>query len=71
MKRASMRAQVGDRLIVAGNPDRTGIVIDVPGPGGCPPHVIKWLSEGHIAMVFPDEYAIIVPADSARSDSAS
>ncbi len=71
MNRASMRAQVGDRLIVAGDPNRTGVVIDVPNPDGSPPYVIKWLSDGHIAMVFPDQYATIVPADRVRSDSAS
>ncbi|MHB1431358.1 MAG: DUF1918 domain-containing protein [Streptosporangiaceae bacterium] len=71
MNRASTRARVGDRLIVAGNPDRTGIVIGVPDPDGSPPYVIKWLSDGHIAMVFPDEYATIVAADRVRSDGAS
>ena len=51
-----MRAQVGDRLVIPGSPGRGGLVV------GAPPYVIKWHRDGHIAMVFPDEYARIVPA---------
>lgn len=70
MAEASMRAQVGDRLIVDGDPRRSGIVIGVPNPDGSPPYVIKWLCDGHIAMVFPDHYSSIVPADRSRSAAA-
>jgi Domain of unknown function (DUF1918) len=55
-----MRAQIGDRLVVG--PDRIGIVIGVPAANGSPPYVVKWLKDGHIALVQPDEYARIVPA---------
>jgi uncharacterized protein DUF1918 len=55
-----MRAQVGDRLRVDG--DRIGIVVGVPAADGSPPYIIKWLKDGHIAMVLPDQYARIVPA---------
>lgn len=57
-----MRAQIGDRLIIGGDSDRTGIVIGIPRPDGAPPYVVKWLSNGHIAMVFPDAYTVRVPA---------
>ncbi len=57
-----MRAQIGDRLVLPGNPGRGGLVIGVLGKDGAPPYVIKWHRDGHIAMVFPDEYARIVPA---------
>jgi len=57
-----MHAQVGDRLLVGHDPRRIGLIIDVPQPDGKPPYIIKWLSDGHIAMVFPDQYARIVPA---------
>jgi hypothetical protein len=57
-----MRASVGDLLLVGGNQTRTGVVLGVIGKDGAPPYVIKWLSNGHIAMVTPDQYSRIVPA---------
>jgi hypothetical protein len=56
-----MRARVGDQLVVAA--DRIGVVIAVPAEDGSPPYIIKWLTDGHIAMVQPDQYARIVPAE--------
>lgn len=55
-----MRAQVGDQLVVG--KDRIGVVVGVPSKDGSPPYIIKWLKDGHIAMVQPDQYARIVPA---------
>ena len=66
-----MKACVGDRLVVdAGDPtgDRVGLVIGVQHEDGTPPYVIKWLSDGHVALVFPGPYARIVPAN--RPDGA-
>jgi uncharacterized protein DUF1918 len=57
-----MRAKVGDTLVVPGPEIRTGLVIRVLGREGAPPYVIKWQSDGHIAMVTPGEYSRIVPA---------
>ena len=54
-----MRARVGDRLVVG--EDRIGEVVGVPSADGSPPYIIKWLTDGHIAMVFPDQYSRIVP----------
>ncbi len=56
-----MRAHVGDQLVVG--TDRIGIVVGVPAKDGSPPYIIKWLKDGHIAMVQPDQYSRIVPAD--------
>jgi hypothetical protein len=55
-----MRVQVGDTLLVANDHDRIGLVIAVPARDGSPPYIIKWLSDGHIAMVYPDQYSRIV-----------
>jgi Domain of unknown function (DUF1918) len=55
-----MRASVGDRLVVGD--DRFGVVVGVPSGDGSPPYIIKWLRDGHIAMVAPDQYARIIPA---------
>jgi hypothetical protein len=58
-----MRAQVGDRLLVGQGRHRIGLILDVPNSDGLPPYIVKWHSDGHIAMVFPDQYARIIPAD--------
>jgi Domain of unknown function (DUF1918) len=55
-----MWASVGDVLVVPGGESRNGLVIDVVGKNGAPPYVIKWLNDGHIAMVTPDPYSRIV-----------
>jgi len=55
-----MRARIGDRLVVGEG--RIGEVVGVPSADGSPPYIIKWLKDGHIAMVFPDQYARIIPA---------
>ena len=58
-----MEAHVGDRLVVSGDEDRVGLVIGLPNPDGSPPYVIRWLNGGHVALVFPSQYARIVPAE--------
>jgi Domain of unknown function (DUF1918) len=55
---SAMRAHVGDRLVLGH--DRIGVVIGVPSEDGSPPYIIKWLKDGHIAMVTPDQYSRIV-----------
>lgn len=59
---AVMRASVGDVLVVTGRESRAGLVIGVVGMNGAPPYVIKWLNNGHIAMVTPHPYSRIVRA---------
>ncbi len=65
-----MRAQVGDQLLVANDPNRTGLVIGVPMIDGSPPYIVKWLSDGHVAMVYPDQYSRIVPAGHPATDGS-
>ena len=57
-----MRAEVGDRLLAASGSGSVGLVVAVLGDDGQPPYVVKWQRTGHIAMVFPDAYARIIPA---------
>jgi hypothetical protein len=59
---AVLYAQVGDRLILEGDPARTGIIIGLAHEDGSPPYVVKWQSSGHIAMVSPGPYARVIPA---------
>jgi hypothetical protein len=65
-----MFAHVGDRLIVEGDAARTGVIIGVPHADGSPPYIVKWLAGGHIAMVFPGQFARIIPAKH-KADAAS
>jgi Domain of unknown function (DUF1918) len=57
-----MQAKIGDVLVVAGSESRTGLIIGIVGQDGAPPYVVKWRSDGHIAMVTPDAYSRIVPS---------
>jgi hypothetical protein len=58
-----MRAHLGDRLILkgihVGDPRRIGIILDVPHPDGSPPYTVRWLDNGHEALVFPGTDATI------------
>jgi Domain of unknown function (DUF1918) len=65
-----MQAEMGDRLIANGDPDRVGLVIAVPHADGTPPYIIKWLSTGHIAMVSPGQFSRILPAEHPATGSA-
>jgi hypothetical protein len=66
-----MHAEVGDRLVIDGDPERVGLIIDVPHADGSPPYVIKWLTTGHIALVSPDQFGRVVHASQAPRRPAS
>jgi Domain of unknown function (DUF1918) len=66
-----MHAEVGDRLVIDGDPERVGLIIDVPRADGSPPYVIKWLTTGHIALVSPDQFGRVVHASQAPRRPAS
>jgi len=65
-----MYAHIGDRLIVEGDPARVGLIIGVPHPDGSPPYIVRWLADGHIAMVSPSEFARVVPTPPIDSDQS-
>ena len=56
-----MIARIGDRLLVDGT--RVGLIIAVPHNDGTPPYIVKWLGDGHIAMVVPDHHMRVERAD--------
>jgi hypothetical protein len=58
-----MFAHIGDRLIVESDPARAGLIIGLPHEDGSPPYIVKWLANGHIAMVSPGQFARIIPAE--------
>jgi hypothetical protein len=52
-----MKAHVGDRVIVhATHVDeavRDGEVVEVQGPQGDPPYLVRWSADGHTSLFFP------------------
>ena len=52
-----MRASVGDRLIIKSThldePVRDAEILEVHGPNGAPPYVVRWSDTGHQTLVFP------------------
>jgi hypothetical protein len=61
-----MRANVGDWLVIKGTTtelaDQRGLITEVHGADGAPPYLVRWLSTGHVATVFPGSDAIVVTA---------
>lgn len=58
-----MQANVGDRLVIEGAADqRECRIIGLQHPDGSPPYVVRWLADGHLAMLFPGPYTRLVRA---------
>lgn len=57
-----MKASVGDRLVInathVDGPVRDGEVLEVRGPNGSPPYLVRW-SDGHEGLVFPGPDATV------------
>jgi hypothetical protein len=60
-----MKAKVGDRLVILGKhlgeTKTEGEILEVHGPDGDPPFLVRWQDTGHEALVFPGPDARIVP----------
>lgn len=58
-----MQATVGDRLHVhgrlVGNPDQEAEIIEVRGPDGAPPYLVRY-ADGHEGLVFPGPDCVVV-----------
>jgi Domain of unknown function (DUF1918) len=58
-----MKASPGDRLIVhshtIGTPDRDAEVVEVRGPGGEPPFLVRWSDTGHEGLLYPGPDAVV------------
>jgi hypothetical protein len=58
-----MQATVGDRIVIkahhSGQPDRDGEVLEVRGPGGAPPYLVRWGDTGHEILFFPGPDATV------------
>jgi hypothetical protein len=53
----TVKAMVGDRIIVQSRhldePRRDGEIIEVHGPDGAPPYLVRWSEGDHTALLFP------------------
>ena len=69
-----MHATKGDWLVVESSAvarsSRRGLVLDVEGPDGGPPFLVRWEDNGHEGLVFPGPDAHVVAAESAHSQSS-
>lgn len=58
-----MNANVGDRIVIKGHhigdPDRDGVVLEVHGPDGGPPFLVRWEDDGHETLFFPGPDAMV------------
>ena len=60
-----MQANVGDQLIVegarVGHRRRVGVITEVGHTDHTPPYTVRWLDDGHEALVFPGPDAHVRP----------
>jgi hypothetical protein len=58
-----MQASVGDRIVIKGHhvgePERDCAVLEVRGPEGGPPYVVRWGDDGHETLFFPGPDATV------------
>jgi hypothetical protein len=56
-----MKARVGDRLVRdCGDSHRVCEIIGLNHADGSPPYVVRWLSDGHIGLLYPGPYTKVV-----------
>jgi hypothetical protein len=57
-----MKANVGDVIVVpgrkVGDSDRRGQIIEVRGPHGAPPYLVRWETDGIEGLFFPASGAV-------------
>lgn len=62
-----MQATKGDHLIIhgahVGQPDRDGEILEVRGPNGAPPYVVRWADDGHESLTYPGPDALVRHVD--------
>lgn len=59
-----MKANVGDWLVVKGRTneqsEHRGMITEVSHADGSPPYMVRWLEDGHDALMFPGPDALVV-----------
>lgn len=65
-----MITHVGDRLVLkgihVGVVRRVGVITGLRHIDGTPPYEVRWLDDGHLALVFPGPEAHVEPATGIR-----
>lgn len=71
---AAMHASVGDHIVVKGNrvgvPQRECEVLEVHGPDGGSPYVVRWEDSGQEALFFPGTDASVEHREGHESRSS-
>jgi hypothetical protein len=59
----TLHAQPGDRLVIrrhrVGEPDRDAEILEVKGPDGTPPYVVRWADDGRVGYLIPGSDAFV------------
>ena len=65
-----MKATPGDWLMIEGthlsDPKRHGLILEVRGPDGAPPYLVRWDDSDAETVVIPSAGAHILTADEAK-----
>ena len=68
-----MHANVGERIIIrathVGERNRDGEILEVHGPDGTPPYLVRWSDTGHEGLYFPGSDAVIHHDEAAAAGS--
>lgn len=66
-----MRAEVGNRIVIKGHhvgePDRDCEVLEVRGPDGGSPYLVRWGDTGHVTLLFPGSDASVATPTRAHT----
>ncbi len=63
-----MRARVGDRLVTDDADHRRACeIIRLNHADGSPPYVVRWLSDGHISLLFPGPFTKVVRSSDGKA----
>ncbi|MCW2723135.1 MAG: hypothetical protein JWN35_56 [Frankiales bacterium] len=70
-----MYAAVGEQIVVRsrhqGETDRHGVILEVRGQDGAPPYLVRWASDGHEGLFYPQSDAFVAHAGSPSGSPGS
>ena len=75
ISQSPLKAEPGDRLVVrghyTGDPGRDGEILEVLGPEGAPPFVVRWEDDGHVSRLYPGADAYVDHLHAGREAAAN
>ncbi len=70
-----MHAELHDRIVVRApkvdGPNRDGEILEVHGPDGGPPYVVRWSDNGHEGLYWPSSDSVIHHGPPNRESTAA